>query len=533
MDIILKSNTKIRNFNKSISNSSTMLKIVILTISICYGLVCYFTPYQLDDLVYLLPYRDIKNGISSNFDINIYFDFFTEHYLNTNGRLGDKLLPLLLLLPKSIFALITSICIYISLHLCNKIIFNQSTNFLSFLALLCLIVLPPWYNHIFVASFNVNYIWSMALNFIAIYYFFNSYSIKNSILQKSLILFAAFLAGTFHEVFSVPLLCGFAVYFVVNHKRINRFQIYLTISLLLGTLFLLTAPGFWNRVENSAEVSRPIYFWMIVCSAYFLSLIITVFVLFKQHKCIRHKSIDYSKALVFFTSASVNFLITIMVAYLGPRTFWAGQIFSIITIFLLLNEVDVFIRKNNTYTKCATIAIVVFLISHCILCVKWQLIYYNQHNEIISLYHKSKNGLVYYDVKAAGDAPLITLRHISGDEFYLPVDWWIFSNYYFDNKKTLRIVPKTLENKRIQDGEPIPSNRNIYKTNGILFAQSTEITASQRFEIECKTDKFGWITTYSDAVHYTNSYGEHMIYILPYLNAIYYGSDISEIIIHH
>lgn len=491
-----------------------------------YGLVCHFTPYQFDDLSYLIPYKDIKEGVSDTFDPQIYFNFFSQHYTTANGRFGDKLLPLILLLPKWVTSLLAAASIFIFLYYGNKIISGgKSHSPFSYLFILLMIVCPPWYDNIFVISYNVNYLYSAALTLTAIYYILYPEE-GGGYYKKGVILIIALLAGSFHEGFSITLLPGILLYLILMRKSISRFSIFVTVALSLGALFIITAPGLWYRLGRSPIIQLQPIHYIAICNAYLALIIFLPFILRKKVRNMFSRK-DTATLFLFFIASTINIVIMYR-AYMGPRTFWFGEIYSIIALCLIFNRRNFKTQKFFSSTAFACIAMIAF-IGHGICCVQTQIKLFKQNRDICRLYKESDDGHIFYDVTTIEDVPLATLMHVSGKEFYLPENWWALYQYY-NKSKRLQIIPTTLQNARIENHPSLCTDHDIRNINGNLVTTPEVINPDLRtISIMCRLEHIGWIKTYAHLFDYKDINGNERVLVMPYISLKYLKDDLMEV----
>ena len=92
----------------SLSKKSWVIGILLLVIAVCYAIFQLFMPYSGDDLMHTL-------SMAKYFETHPvwrYPFFFAGHWLDTNGRLADKINPVLFLtLPHWINALIAALSV--------------------------------------------------------------------------------------------------------------------------------------------------------------------------------------------------------------------------------------------------------------------------------------------------------------------------------------------------------------------------------------------------------------------------------------
>lgn len=212
-----------------------------------------------------LPNGDVADGIKA---------FFDKRYFHDTPRLSNFVVLPLLFLPSWISALVSAVSLLLSYILMCRLAGLKSTDFggntlISFM----LIFFLPWSNaFLFIRDYAANYLWELPLMLWLIIRYLN---------DKSMNAFAAFfgglILGIWHEAYSAPFI-GAAVGLLLFKKvRVRKDRVLIIVGLTLGILWIMTAPGTWERVHTQLNTyswtSRFLHLmWNI--PAFFLFLIL-------------------------------------------------------------------------------------------------------------------------------------------------------------------------------------------------------------------------------------------------------------------
>lgn len=494
---------------KSKSDNRIFILFLIAT-TIAFGIISYLTDYSLDDLFYLTAFKDVKIG-TQPLDWGEYFDFFFTHYTDVNGRFGDKLLTLFLLLPKWLFALISAIMYGLTVFLSYKII-EQSGNKDSLLAtglIATTIIFLPWYDNIFVASYCVNYLWATPFALTAAYLILNEKkTASKGRFIKILPAIFIFIGGAWHEGFGIPLSLGFTLYALFERKHLNRLQITLIACWILGALTIIIAPGFWNRIDfyenNNHLILKPLIKFGLTMILMLTALAGSL--LFRRfRKRLTRKSIG---VFIICLGVIAGNILIVFNSFSSPRIFWFGSVFGIIGLFQIF-----YVWNFNIYKNIRTIAnliIIVVVMIHLVASIYFQYLHHQDYINVRRLFDESPTGQIYYDTRPF--SPFFCLRKPYDVQFLLPYTIQTFSMYY-DNAKCLSVIPATLKYAEPDESNKLSEHLSVYSIEGYVVSTDSIDECNLQFKFE----KSGWLTPANGVVifPYTNENGNRYYLIRP------------------
>lgn len=284
--------------------------------------VTRYTPFHSDDFAYTL--------------VGLDFETHLKHYLNWSGRfIADYISPLLLLPKSHIFAAIirSSVALF-TVILIFKIAFNHlSENKISktFFAIIIFSLFFNYYptlgNGILWIVGSSNYLFT---SFFAILFLFQLLRLNKHSNWFSIILciITAFPAGLSSEFMALFLSMFFGIYFFTTKKIEKRKLLFIGISLAVGAMILVFAPGNNVRLHSGSfeqylnrSFFEKIYFFVQFGLKWSLSqlkipMILGIILIF-ANLIFCHK-LD-KRAIVFYILGVINVLLFFLSPYISQR----------------------------------------------------------------------------------------------------------------------------------------------------------------------------------------------------------------------
>lgn len=334
---------------------------------VCFGIVViasfvtvYFynvlTPYMSDDLL---------------FDTSIYhsiWDVFREEYkqyMNWNGRsVLQIILKFAMLMPKSIFNILNSLCYVVTMLL---IYLNIKGRKKYDVVLYTLINLCVW---IFCVDFSqtilwvagaCNYLWGVfiILGFITLFrwYLKNSYSIKNKWLSGILLFTTGMIAGWGNENTSggmILIVLLFTLKHYVVNKKIEKIMYAGIVGNFIGFAFLLLAPGNVGRSEMAkaaesysgiaAYVSRGLKVLKAIDEHLLIYVIVICLLGAYFYYSKKYKLLDFTEVAIFSFASIATAVVLIMTPEPMARAYFGANIYMMIAALQMIQM----IREDDT-----------------------------------------------------------------------------------------------------------------------------------------------------------------------------------------
>ena len=444
---------------------------VLSLFALAHIIIYVVMPYTCDDYWYMTPLADYCKGVDASFPGDALLNCWYDHYTTDNIRLSNVVFTLTLLLPKFIPSFLSGLLVGVTLWLSAKLTNISWRNPLLFILLAFgLSFALPWYEEMFTQCFALNYVWATALALMLALRFWSN---KKQNIYISL--FLGILVGIWHEGFAVPLLAGFVSYLILNRNEINRQRIVIVGAVLVGLLWLMSAPGLQANVgykTNELQLSTTLSKLLLYHAPLF---ILALSILFAANKNNTRKLIFDSKFVSFVIICLVGVALN-LVTNVGVRTGWMGYLFGIIATLYLWKNMK---KQRYSYGKSVlkrvlTILISLFLLTHYIVVVYYSVKVRDEVDCVLERYHESSDGLVFADVTYDYQVSPLAWKKPYFEIF--TYDWVMYWNdMYFNNgTKQLRVIPTCLENSEYLQAEKVKGDNPFYIYNGYLFAPVAE-----------------------------------------------------------
>lgn len=485
--------------------------LLFLGICLLLILISYFTPYQADDLVFILnaALYDYKIGVSDCFDLRPIFDFCIEHYMESNGRLANLSTPLtLVFMPKWLFSIVTGFMCGMIFYFSNKLIFLRLQGYGFHILTSILILALPW-SHLFIPDFSLNYLWSCAFSICALYVFIN-FKCKPSITHCLLM----FIAGAMHEGFSITTGSIMLAYLLFNAEKTRQKQLLVMFCFFgLGSLMPLLSPGIWSRNADVPPFALSNLFsvWTFINSWCFWLYAVMLTILLLIKKAANRINHNNKLLLISFFIAGLFNLIIVKWNPIG-RNFFFGSFYSILGISLIAN---IFI-KTKYISRYLAYAITTITIIHLCYVLIWQVRLNIEFNTITSLFEVSEDGTVYTDYTKEDYISVIALQKPVNTLYYSPLHREFFERYYGPHKK-LSIIPKKLKSIEIIPGDNIinKSHSVYYIDNNLISTDVDRWENGMEYVVYITLKNHGLCCPTVIANHFENDIGQNLVYLQP------------------
>ncbi len=488
----------------SMSKKSWILGILILFIFICYMIFEMFMPYSGDDLAHMV-------STSKYFETHPIWRFpffFAGHWLDTNGRLADKINPILFItLPHWINALIAAISVpsmmWIVLKHCN---FKSNHITASVVALALLVFVLPWWDSMqaFVCIYNYIIATLLPLLFLFLLQRQSNNASSHWIVRWSCYLLSL-IAGMMHEAIGVPLACGLIAYQIMTNvwKELNAIQRRMVMIFICGVAWGFFAPSLWSRLGQNTTPDDPLLLLLLKSDSIALLLLILITIglcLANTRKAILKAA--HTPWIIYTVAAIASMCFSAMSGVVG-RSGWFAQIFAIIAIFRWITSHD---YKINRTTSGVISSILIFsIVFHYVDTTRWQITLGKEVETVAQMYSESKNGQVYFDATRDNELPWWTLKKTRGvpdaDDLYLISS---FSKFYGTMGFPFVLLPTEvleIDFNCFCESEKYMGTAHLRNGDMIVaaFITGTQTLKSEREDISvsiyCDADGKEWVVT--------------------------------------
>lgn len=446
---------------------------ILIIYSILMGIVAYYGVTTADDLFFSTHYRDFLISGKPFPGLSPELDYFNFSWHLVNGRIADKFMPLLMLLPRSVFGVLYGVSVWFILSVGTKLTFGRGAlrDVRSIVVATALLFFLPWNDYGLQRCAFLNYVAGLAVAVNWLWLFVNR---REASTAQCVVLFLfSIVVGFWHEVFSISLLIVAATSYVADLERFrSRRALCMFVGLCLGTAVIFLSPGFYTRIEEETFL-EPIYsfYYMLTGGMVSFSGCTIALILLLSGKVRRGLGLDVKRLTVCVVGLVVLLSLTAFTAYsfgLPARRIWWFSDF--LTVVIVARMIDTLIKKRSCVVTSAVLCCVAML-PVLIASVAVQRRIYDEHQEILSQYVESGGGRVYYDTFLL-DLDLLYSPLFFQSNLYATYEH-PYGELYFGCHKPLFVLPSEFRNLDLRscrdcgNGLAVtPEGHAIYKMPG-------------------------------------------------------------------
>ena len=421
---------------------------LIVVVSLISFVTALFTNYSNDDYYYL----GLFSGENATYDswasypASVYL-----HWMNLNGRAINFVCELFSLVPRWVFALFSGLMTAWMLVMVIKMMGFRSVSILGPVSVMafCLICLP-WWNGMSSYAYFMNYVW--VTPFVFWYIRFLRPEVHLTWLGVILLVPVGIVAGTLHEAMTMPLLCGFIAWFIMNDawRTINLKLGIMLGSFALGVLFVFCAPGAWYRLGHPYADVPPLLLNLVVSEPLAIAVVIYICGAAMLRSGRREIMRLARTPMAVFVVAMVASMCFSAVGGIIGRGGWYAEIFALIVICRWLNEKRAILNHNLAGVLTALLS--VLMVSYMAVVAYWQVRFYGEVKEMTALYKASPDGVIFMDYTHDNVCP--PGRALGVDEPIRFSNKLVFAEYYSRDRHYPIILPEAardLDFKTLKD----------------------------------------------------------------------------------
>ena len=458
----------------------------------------YYVPIS-DDLIYSLPYRDYINGVQDFPGLQPWKDFFMHHYLQLNGRFGDKLIVLLMLVPRGWYGMLFGSTFFLILLVSSRLTRTDGWSGIILYSMIVLII--PSYETIFARVIYLNYMVACMLSLWWIYWFIRKR--KPTTIKIIGLFLYSILMGSWHELFTVSLIFGSLLLMCNESSYRDRTHLLMSGGLLLGFAFIVLSKGNYIRTELLEPGSS--FNWIDCLAGIWLGLI-TIAVYIWTY--IRYPfRFNRQEVLVF-----IAFIFIVLFAFginyahrATPRHGWLVNVYGLLLLFVLGNKFCSI--RRSTKIKFGLILVVIAIIN-LLSTIYWQRLIWHEQEYLIKEFKKKNGATIYYDFGVPKVAHLLTLGKI---------EWFVYYEleancrgiFFLDEEKEMKVVPTELRNVDELALNPIEDGLYLTPERNIISRRHLQVISREIVKVEGKE-------VLTVAVPFQSENGKHWVYYRPF-----------------
>lgn len=323
------------------------------------------------------------------------------HWLSTNGRMANILMPWFTSLLPHVAAVAALALMVAALHWATARCAGVRNPWARIMVYSVVLTTLPWPDSILLYDCQLNYVWAAALCLMASMLILSRGRYKPWQVAAGGVL--CFMAGAMHEGCGVPLCLALWVA-VWRREHVNTAWL---VCFTLGALCVVASPGIWKRfVEHRgtaewtmAEITATSLFY------YVLLIATTAAMAFTARGRDALAQLCRSPWLVWALAATMAVPFCMVSGTIG-RTGWFAQIFSLIALVRMLP------RGGRRLSRCLPVAACgmwLFGVAHLACFAQWQSRLNGEVRDMLARYQASSNGIVMGDYTSDCDVPWLTL----------------------------------------------------------------------------------------------------------------------------
>lgn len=476
-----------------IVSSKSLFDIWLVAATVLYVVIFALTPMSLDDYTYSFGTAGIDLAADK---AAVIWHNCADHWQYDTGRLANLLSPIFLgLLPKIAFSIISGLLIWLSVRLMCKLAGAERGSLGSWVIALLTTFALPWFDYMFSVMFAINYVWPSALTLLTVYWILDYAPSQKRLspLRMAGMCMVAMLAGWMHEGFSVPVIAGFTVLWLLPGHRPDRRQLLLLVSFAIGALLIVIAPAFWARTSHSESqfLRMPLTESLLHGVGFnFLFFLFFVFLLVGSFSHRFRNILKNNRQLfdltVFVAVSSIVASAIFYIFYTGPRMGWyATQFCTIGTVAL-----GRFTFRPLKRRSANIIAVLIAVLTTVNLAagVVEQRHLYRENEEIVNLFLQSYDGEVYYDNMPTHLSASMLKSSMRNFNEYMPME--LFSQYWRKDGVMLSLLPSQLQDFTGDKARRCSSDSTLYLVGSLLLSRDS--MPDNYSKIQIKSPELGW-----------------------------------------
>lgn len=447
---------------------------ILIIYSILMGIVAYYGVTTADDLFFSTYYRDFLIFDKSFPGLGPELDYFNYAWHLANGRIADKFMPLLMLLPRSVFGIVFGVSVWFTFSAAAKLTFGRGAlrDVRSIVVATALLFFLPWNDYGLQRCSFLNYVAGLAVAANWLWLFVKRRETSSA--QCVVLFLFSIVVGFWHEVFSISLLIVAATSYVADSERFrNRRALCMFVGLCLGTAVIFLSPGFYTRIEEET-FQEPIYsfYYMLTGGMVSFAGSAIALILLLSGKVRRGLGLDTKQLAVCVVGLVVLLSFTSFTAYsfgLPARRIWWFSDF--LTVVILARMIGTLVKKRSCVVTSAVLCCVA-MSAVLIASVAVQRRIYNEHQAILSQYVESGGGRVYYDTFLL-DLDLLYSPLFFQSDLYTRAYEHPYGELYFGCPKPFFVLPSEFRNLDLRscrdcgNGVAVtPDGHAIYRMSG-------------------------------------------------------------------
>lgn len=475
------------------------------------------TPVVGDDLWYTVTVGDAE-GLEA---MKRVWSEICRHWYFDTGRLANIInLPFLTVIPKWVFGILCGAFMWVVIRMSRSLIQASPCSMRAMAMVFGIAIILPWLDNMYSVVFALNYFWTGAMTLVSVIFMFRT---MRGWKPRPFVFYAGIVvcifAGWMHEGFSVPVLCGIPVYWLLSGREKSWRALMPAGAFALGAFLIFVSPAFRNSLSDAIPCikgfSRMDAFLSItVFNCCYYVFIVTVALTLAVRKVHRPLLADrLSLAVVMFILVSSTVATVIFITYYdGPRMGWYSQLFCGLGILICARFWS--IRLGQMWGAVWSVAICAFIAVNFMASISTQSRLRDEYYAIVDLYVASPDGKVFYDViPRCADITLMKPTY----QFYSGVSSPYFSTRYGAGKPGILLLPTDFEYVDCREAKTAESDTTLLIYRNRLLVTDTARIASDMAMLHIVSDDGLDFDSRCVAVTFTDTTGAPYVWLVPHI----------------
>lgn len=469
--------------------------LALLSILAVWGLtaVLYLvTPLYYDDLQYY-PYT-----------LQHYGDFITFMFTLDSPRMLNLLFPLFLhVLPKCVVNIVSATFWALSIVLVCRCCGTRLCRFTRVAAIiLALEFFMPWDNGMTCIIFTLNYVWSLPLA-IGVIICFCDEKATGSPLRLLPLAILGFCAGCIQEGESLPVICGIAVWCVVNRTGLTRRRLWLVTPMVVSCLSLIIASSFSRYSHGNVPydifgqpLSMLVY---VVATRMYGTVAVTLLLLallLRGEGRVKLWSARRGPLPILLTAMYASTAIGIALWVMGTHLSWFPQLFAIMSALTIINTMwprPVIKNRACGYTVAAIIMALV--VASLVSAISFTRREAKRLHVIEEIYLKDGSSDKFYEFTPQTRLPMVAWNKLGVAKIYNSAWMWRIHSLHYGGRVKDLPVPAGLRGVTYRNLLKLSGNSPLYAYGDLLVMpddgtrDNITLTVTYRYGVR-KTTQF-------------------------------------------
>lgn len=488
--------------------------IVIIGTTAMYAL----TPVVGDDLWYTVTVGDAE-GLEA---MKRVWSEICRHWYFDTGRLANIMnLPFLTVIPKWVFGILCGALMWVVIRMSRSLIQASPCSMRAMIMVFGIAIILPWLDNMYSVVFALNYFWTGAMTLVSVIFMFRT---MRGWKPRPFVFYAGIVvcifAGWMHEGFSVPVLCGIPVYWLLSGREKSWRALMPAGAFAMGAFLIFVSPAFRNSLSDAIPCikgfSRMDAFLSITvfnCCYYIFILIMAItFAVRKIRQRLLSDSLSLAVLMFILISTTVSTVIFITY-YDGPRMGWYSQLFCCIGILICARFYPM--RLYQIWGVVWSVVICGFIAVNFIASISKQSELRDEYHAVVNLYGASPDGKVFYDIiPRCADITLMKPTY----QFYNGVSSPYFSTRYGAGKPEIVLLPTDLKFVDPRELKMAKSDASIciYR-NRILATDTAGYSQKPVHMLHIVTDNGLSFDSRCGSVKFTDITGITYVWLVPHI----------------